>query len=118
SETVKAKEKQSRSIALKARKESSDDDSSTSNSEDEEYAMAVRDFKKFFKTRGRFERQPCEERKSFQRNKDNKNGKGNRKCFKVWRSKTFSSKKSQNYQEYQNQKAFVGRILELNATED
>nr|GEU40863.1 hypothetical protein [Tanacetum cinerariifolium] len=54
SETVKSKIEQSRSIALKARKESSDDDSSTSDSEDEEYAMAVRDFKKFFKRRGRF----------------------------------------------------------------
>ncbi|GJS76852.1 hypothetical protein Tco_0726733 [Tanacetum coccineum] len=63
-------------------KESSDDDSSTSDSEDEEYAMAVRDFKKFFKRRGRFVRQPHEERKSFQRNKDDKNGKGERKCFK------------------------------------
>ncbi|GKB70612.1 hypothetical protein Tco_0932024, partial [Tanacetum coccineum] len=49
SETVKNKREQSRSIALKARKESSDDDSSTSDSEDKEYAMAVRDFKKFFK---------------------------------------------------------------------
>ncbi|GJT89071.1 hypothetical protein Tco_1070788 [Tanacetum coccineum] len=38
SETVKSKKEQSRSIALKARKESSDDDSSTSDSEDEEYA--------------------------------------------------------------------------------
>ncbi|GJV35664.1 hypothetical protein Tco_1408141 [Tanacetum coccineum] len=54
SETVKSKREQSRSIALKARKESSDDDSSTSDSEDEEYAMVVRDFKKFFKRRGRF----------------------------------------------------------------
>ncbi|GJZ83504.1 hypothetical protein Tco_0648677 [Tanacetum coccineum] len=54
SKTVKSKKEQSRSIALKARKESSDDDSSTSDSEDEEYAMAVRDFKKFFKRRGRF----------------------------------------------------------------
>nr|GEX96106.1 histone deacetylase 14 [Tanacetum cinerariifolium] len=42
SETVKSKRKQSRSIALKARKESSDDDSSTSDSEDEEYAMATK----------------------------------------------------------------------------
>ncbi|GKC25395.1 hypothetical protein Tco_1027545 [Tanacetum coccineum] len=82
SETVKSKREQSRSIALKARKESSDDDSSTSDSEDEEYAMAVRDFKKFFKRRGRFVRQPHEERKSFQRNKDDKNGKGERKSFK------------------------------------
>nr|GEX59699.1 hypothetical protein [Tanacetum cinerariifolium] len=56
SETVKSKREQSRSITLKARKESSDNDSSTSNSEDEEYAMAVRDFKKFFKRRGRFVR--------------------------------------------------------------
>ncbi|GJZ51431.1 hypothetical protein Tco_0605946 [Tanacetum coccineum] len=54
SETVKSKREQSRSIALKARKESSDDRvSSTSDSKDEEYAMAVRDFKKFFKRRGR-----------------------------------------------------------------
>ncbi|GJS06344.1 hypothetical protein Tco_0363140 [Tanacetum coccineum] len=56
SETVTSKREQSRSIALKARKESSDGDSSTSDSEDEEYTMAVRDFKKFFKRRGRFER--------------------------------------------------------------
>nr|GEY48406.1 hypothetical protein [Tanacetum cinerariifolium] len=52
SETVKSKREQSRSIALKARKESSDNDSSTSDNEDEEYAMAIRDFKKFFKRRG------------------------------------------------------------------
>nr|GEV02480.1 retrovirus-related Pol polyprotein from transposon TNT 1-94 [Tanacetum cinerariifolium] len=76
SETVKSKREQSRSISLKARKEYNDDDSSTSDSEDEEYAMAVRDFKKLFKRRGRFVRQPHEERKSFQRNKDDKNGKG------------------------------------------
>nr|GEU31476.1 putative reverse transcriptase domain-containing protein [Tanacetum cinerariifolium] len=54
SEAVKSKREQTRSIALQARKESSDDDISTSDSEDEEYAMAVRDFKKFFKRRGRF----------------------------------------------------------------
>ncbi|GKE47748.1 hypothetical protein Tco_1479006, partial [Tanacetum coccineum] len=37
---------------LKAKKESSNEENSTSGSEDEEYAMAVRDFKKFFKRRG------------------------------------------------------------------
>ncbi|GKA83907.1 hypothetical protein Tco_0805502 [Tanacetum coccineum] len=42
SEIVKSKREQSRSIALKARKESSDEDSSTSDSEAEEYAMASR----------------------------------------------------------------------------
>ncbi|GJZ62738.1 zf-CCHC domain-containing protein [Tanacetum coccineum] len=82
SEMVKGKREQNRSLALKAKKESSDEDSSTSDSEDEEYAMAVRDFKKFFKRRGRFVRQPQDERKSSQRNKDDKNGKSERKCFK------------------------------------
>ncbi|GJR83936.1 retrovirus-related pol polyprotein from transposon TNT 1-94 [Tanacetum coccineum] len=38
-----------KSIALKAKKESSNEECLTSDSEDEEYAMAVRDFKKFFK---------------------------------------------------------------------
>nr|GEX23418.1 transposase, Ptta/En/Spm, transposase, Tnp1/En/Spm-like protein [Tanacetum cinerariifolium] len=38
-----------KSLALKAKKKSSDEECSTSESEDEEYAMAVRDFKKFFK---------------------------------------------------------------------
>ncbi|GJT01795.1 zf-CCHC domain-containing protein [Tanacetum coccineum] len=82
SEIVKEKREQNRSLALKAKKESSDKDSSTSDSEDEEYVMAVTDFKKFFKRRGRFIRQPHDERKSFQRNKDDKNGKSERKCFK------------------------------------
>ncbi|GJS03029.1 zf-CCHC domain-containing protein [Tanacetum coccineum] len=78
----KRKREQNRSLALKAKKESSDEDSSTSDSEDEEYAMAVRDFKKFFKRRGRFVRQPHNERKSSQINKNDKNGKSERKCFK------------------------------------
>ncbi|GJZ86760.1 hypothetical protein Tco_0658370 [Tanacetum coccineum] len=43
------------SLALKAKKESSDEDSLASDSEDEEYAMAVRDFRKFFKDDVRFE---------------------------------------------------------------
>ncbi|GJX73938.1 hypothetical protein Tco_0312533 [Tanacetum coccineum] len=37
---------------IKAKKESSDEESLTFGSKDEEYAMAVRDFKKFFKRRG------------------------------------------------------------------
>ncbi|GJW79391.1 zf-CCHC domain-containing protein [Tanacetum coccineum] len=82
SEMVKGKREQNRSLALKAKKESSDKDSSTSDSEDEEYVMAVRDFKKFFKRRGRFVRQPRDERKSYQRSKDDKNNKSERKCFK------------------------------------
>ncbi|GJR12621.1 hypothetical protein Tco_0795273 [Tanacetum coccineum] len=53
SKIVKAKVER-KSFALKAKKESSDEKCSTSESEDEEYAMAVRDFNKFFKRRGRF----------------------------------------------------------------
>ncbi|GKA27864.1 hypothetical protein Tco_0714032 [Tanacetum coccineum] len=48
SKIVKAKGER-RSLALKAKKESSDEESLTSESKDEEYAMTVRDFKKFFK---------------------------------------------------------------------
>nr|GEV19383.1 retrovirus-related Pol polyprotein from transposon TNT 1-94 [Tanacetum cinerariifolium] len=48
SEIVKAKVER-KSLALKAKKESSDKECLTFESEDEEYAMAVRDFKKFFK---------------------------------------------------------------------
>ncbi|GJR90570.1 hypothetical protein Tco_0214581 [Tanacetum coccineum] len=73
SEIVKAKVER-KSLALKAKKESSDEECSTSGSEDEEYAMAVRDFKKFFKRRGRFVRQPRNDKKTFQRSHDDKNG--------------------------------------------
>ncbi|GKE12409.1 zf-CCHC domain-containing protein, partial [Tanacetum coccineum] len=69
-------------LALNAKKESSYEESLTSGSEDEEYAMAVRDFKKFFKRRGRFERQPRNDKKTFQRSRDDKNGKSDRKCFR------------------------------------
>ncbi|GJS13721.1 retrovirus-related pol polyprotein from transposon TNT 1-94 [Tanacetum coccineum] len=71
-----------KSLALKAKKESSDKECLTSGSEDEEYAMAVRDFKKFFKRRGRFVRQSRNDKKTFQRSRDDKNGKSNRKCFR------------------------------------
>nr|GEW29447.1 hypothetical protein [Tanacetum cinerariifolium] len=47
-EIVKGKGER-RSLALKAKKESSDEESLTFGSKDEEYALAVRDFKKFFK---------------------------------------------------------------------
>ncbi|GKB70751.1 hypothetical protein Tco_0932163 [Tanacetum coccineum] len=73
---------QRKSLALKAKKESSDEECLTSESEDEEYAMAVRDFKKFFKRRGRFVRQPRNDKKTFQRSQADKNGESNRKCFR------------------------------------
>nr|GEV27684.1 retrovirus-related Pol polyprotein from transposon TNT 1-94 [Tanacetum cinerariifolium] len=64
SEIVKAKVER-KSLALKAKKESSDEECSTSGSKDEEYAMAIRDFKKFFKRRGRFVRQPQNGKRHF-----------------------------------------------------
>ncbi|GJR09720.1 hypothetical protein Tco_0792372 [Tanacetum coccineum] len=51
-EILKAKRERN-SLGLQAKKESSDEESLTSRSEDEEYVMAVRNFKKFFKRRGR-----------------------------------------------------------------
>nr|GEU51758.1 retrovirus-related Pol polyprotein from transposon TNT 1-94 [Tanacetum cinerariifolium] len=69
-------------LALKAKKESSDEECLTFESEDEDYAMAVRDFKKFFKRRDRFVRQPRNDKKTLQRIRDDKNGKSNRKCFR------------------------------------
>nr|GEY42344.1 ribonuclease H-like domain-containing protein [Tanacetum cinerariifolium] len=81
SEIVKAKVER-KSIALRLRKESSDKECLTSSSEDEEYAMAVRDFKKLFKRRGRFVRQPRNDKKTFQRSRDDKNGKSDIKCFR------------------------------------
>ncbi|GJU89001.1 zf-CCHC domain-containing protein [Tanacetum coccineum] len=60
---------------------SSDDETLTSGSDDEEYAMEVRNFKEFFRRKGKFVRQPREEKKSF-RQRDEKKGKSNRKCFR------------------------------------
>ncbi|GKC13996.1 hypothetical protein Tco_1010778 [Tanacetum coccineum] len=107
SEMGKGKREQNRSLALKAIKESSNEDSLTSDSEDKKYAMAVKDFKKFFKRRGRFVRQPHDERKSSQRNKDDKNDKSERKCFKSGDPNHLIGEcpiLSRNY----NQRAFVG----------
>nr|GEW68934.1 zf-CCHC domain-containing protein/DUF4219 domain-containing protein/UBN2 domain-containing protein [Tanacetum cinerariifolium] len=81
SKIVKAKVER-KSIALKAKKESSDEECLTSGSEDEEYAIAVRDFKKFFKRRGRLVRQHRNDKNTFQRSCDDKNGKSDRKCFR------------------------------------
>nr|GEU63884.1 UBN2 domain-containing protein [Tanacetum cinerariifolium] len=106
SETIKSKREQSRSIALKARKESSNDDSSTSDNEDKEYAMAVRNFKKFFKRRGRFIRQPHEERKSFQKIKTTKMAKAKENALSV-EIQIISSENVQNYQDIKIKKSLL-----------
>ncbi|GKF16742.1 zf-CCHC domain-containing protein, partial [Tanacetum coccineum] len=81
SEIYRDKKERVNSIALKAKKETSDDETLTSKSDDEEYVMAVRNFKKFFRRKGKFVRQPREEKKSF-RQRDEKKGKSDRKCFR------------------------------------
>ncbi|GJW30587.1 zf-CCHC domain-containing protein, partial [Tanacetum coccineum] len=79
---VKAKVER-KSIALKAKKESSDEECSTSSSEDEEYAMAT-----------------------FQRSRDDKNGKSDRKCFRCG-DPNHLIRECLKPLKYKNQRAFV-----------
>ncbi|GJY33545.1 zf-CCHC domain-containing protein [Tanacetum coccineum] len=116
SEIVKAKVER-KSIALKAKKESSDEECSTSGSEDEEYAMAVRDFKKFFKRRGRFVRQPRNDKKTFQRSRDDKNGKSDRKCFRCG-DPNHLIRECPKPPKDKNQRAFVGGSWSDSGEED
>ncbi|GJR77583.1 retrovirus-related pol polyprotein from transposon TNT 1-94 [Tanacetum coccineum] len=115
SEIVKAKVER-KSLALKAKKESSDEECSTSGSEDEEYAMAVRDFKKFFKRRGRFVRQP-RNKKTFQRSQDDKNGKSERKCFRCGDPNHLIGECPKPPRD-KNQRAFVGGSWSDSGEED
>nr|GEU49362.1 copia protein [Tanacetum cinerariifolium] len=116
SEIVKAKVER-KSIALKDKKESSDEECSTSSSEDEEYAMAVRDFKKFFKRRGRFVRQPRYDKKTFQRSRDDKKGKSDRKCFRCGDPNHLIGECPKPPKD-KNQRAFVGRSWSDSGEED
>ncbi|GJX40050.1 hypothetical protein Tco_0255040 [Tanacetum coccineum] len=65
-------------LALKAKKVSSNEEVLCSDSDDEEYVTAVRGFKKFFKRRGKFVRQPHDDKKNFQREKEEKKRKEKR----------------------------------------
>ncbi|GJU13024.1 hypothetical protein Tco_1135420 [Tanacetum coccineum] len=91
----------------KAKKESSDEDSSNFDSEDEEYAMAIKEFKKFFKRRGRFARQPRDKRKSFQTSRSDKDGKSERKGFRYGDPNHFIRECPKSSRS-NNQKAFIG----------
>ncbi|PWA52293.1 alpha/beta-Hydrolases superfamily protein [Artemisia annua] len=79
SNIVKGKSERVKSLELKAKKECSDKESSYVDSDDEEYALAVRNFKKFLRRRVRFARN---EKKSSSKNQDDKKGKSDRKCFR------------------------------------
>nr|GEY36459.1 hypothetical protein [Tanacetum cinerariifolium] len=95
-----------KSISLKATKDSSDEETSTSRSIDEEYVMIVRNFKRSFRRKGKFVRQPREEKKSF-RQRDEKKRKSVRKCFRCCDPNHLIGdclKPSRN----KDQKAFIG----------
>ncbi|GJV46914.1 zf-CCHC domain-containing protein [Tanacetum coccineum] len=115
-EIVKAKVER-KSLTLKARKESSDEECLTFGKKDEEYAMAVRDFKKFFKRRGRFVRQPQNNKKTFQRNRDDKNSKSDRKCFRCGDPNHLIGECPKPPKD-KNQKAFVGGSWSDSGEED
>ncbi|GJV35150.1 hypothetical protein Tco_1407627 [Tanacetum coccineum] len=67
-EIAKNKKEKYKSLALKAKQVLSDDDTSSSDSNDEEYAMAVRDFKKFFKDR-QVVRQPYDDKRTSEKSR-------------------------------------------------
>ncbi|GJY03744.1 zf-CCHC domain-containing protein [Tanacetum coccineum] len=102
-EIAKNKKQKYKSLALKAKQVLSDDDTSSSDNNDEEYAMAVRDFKKFFRRRGKFVRQPYDDKKNFRKIKEEK--REDRRCFKCGDPNHFISDCPKNSSG--DQKAFV-----------
>ncbi|GKE64764.1 hypothetical protein Tco_1518925, partial [Tanacetum coccineum] len=72
SEISESKKEKYKSLALKARKVLSEEEATSSDSNDKEYVMAVRDFKRFFRRRGKFVRQPHDDKKNFRKVKEDK----------------------------------------------
>ncbi|GJY10749.1 hypothetical protein Tco_0378934 [Tanacetum coccineum] len=68
-EVSKNKKEKYKFLALNARQVLSEDDVSSLDSNDEKYAMAVKDFKKFYCRRGKFVRQPYDEKRTFKMKK-------------------------------------------------
>ncbi|GJZ62931.1 zf-CCHC domain-containing protein [Tanacetum coccineum] len=93
------------------------DNLKTSGSKDEEYAMAVRDFKKFFKRRGRFVRQHRNDKRTFQRSRDDKNGKSDRKYFRCGDPNHLIGECPKPPKD-KNQRAFVGGSWSDSGEED
>ncbi|GKA13296.1 zf-CCHC domain-containing protein [Tanacetum coccineum] len=116
SKIVKSKGER-KSLALKAKKESSDEECLNFGSEDEVYAMAVRDFKKFFKRRGRFVRQSRNDKKTFRKSQDEKNNKSDRKCFRCGDPNHLIGECPKPPKD-KNQRAFVGGSWSDSGEED
>ncbi|GJY71327.1 zf-CCHC domain-containing protein [Tanacetum coccineum] len=106
SEASKNKKEKYKSLALKEKMVSSYEDVSSSDSKGEEYAMAVRDFKKFFRRRGKFVRQSHDEINAFRKANEDKKGKVERKRFKCGDPNHFISDCPKH--SYNDQKAFFG----------
>ncbi|GJW87546.1 copia protein [Tanacetum coccineum] len=70
-----------------------------------EYAHGVRDFKKFFRRRGKFVRQPYDDKTNFRKVKEDKREKDDRRCFKCGDSNHFISDCPKH--SFNDQKAFV-----------
>nr|GEX70349.1 zf-CCHC domain-containing protein/UBN2 domain-containing protein [Tanacetum cinerariifolium] len=104
-ETSRNKKEKYKSLALKARKVLSEEEATYSDSNDEEYAMAVSDFKKFFRRKGKFVRQSHEDKRNFQKAKEDKKEKDNRRCFNCGDPNQFISDCRKH--PFNDQKAFV-----------
>ncbi|GKD97832.1 retrovirus-related pol polyprotein from transposon TNT 1-94 [Tanacetum coccineum] len=79
--------------------------------------MAVREFKKFFKRRGRFVRQHRNDKKTFQRSRDDKKGKSDRKWFRCG-DPNHLIRECLKPPKYKNQRAFVGGSWSDSSEED
>nr|GEV94229.1 retrovirus-related Pol polyprotein from transposon TNT 1-94 [Tanacetum cinerariifolium] len=79
--------------------------------------MAVRDYKKFFKRIGRFIRQPRNDKKTFQRSRDDKNGKSYRKCSRCGDPNHIIGECSKPSKD-KNKRAFVGGSWSDSGEED
>ncbi|GJT17146.1 zf-CCHC domain-containing protein [Tanacetum coccineum] len=105
SKISKSNKEKYKTLALKARKVLSEEEATSSDSNDEEYAMAVRDFKKFFRRRGKFVRQPHDDKKNFRKVKEDKKEKDDLRCFKCGDLNHFISDCPKH--SFNDQKAFV-----------
>ncbi|GJU84989.1 hypothetical protein Tco_1292535 [Tanacetum coccineum] len=76
------------------------------DSDDEQYAMAVNDFKNFFRRREKFVRQLHDDKKNFRRAKEEQKGKEERRCFKCGDPNHFISDSPKH--SFNDQKSFVG----------
>nr|GFA20470.1 zf-CCHC domain-containing protein/UBN2 domain-containing protein [Tanacetum cinerariifolium] len=103
--TSRNKKKIYKSLALKARKVLSKEEATSLDSNDEECAIAVRDFKKFFRRRGKFVRQPHDDKRNFQKVKEDKKEKDDRRCFKCGDPNHFISDCPKH--SFNDKKAFV-----------